>query len=106
MDSGLADGVRGRAGIRPILLVLHIAYEWIPAGFVLLGLAALGVASHSVAIHTFTVGAVGSAIIGMITRTARGHTGRELVAGLVALACYSLLVIATLVRVLGPWLMP
>jgi uncharacterized protein involved in response to NO len=95
-----------RVGNRPILLILHIAYAGIPAGFVMLALAALGVAPHSLAIHTFTVGAVGCAIIAMITRTARGHTGRELVAGRAELACYGLIVLAALIRVLGPWLAP
>ncbi|MGF6471912.1 NnrS family protein [Paraburkholderia youngii] len=57
-------------------------------------------------IHTFTVGVIGTAIIAMITRTARAHTGRELVAGKVEVACYGLFILATLVRVLGPWLAP
>jgi uncharacterized protein involved in response to NO len=95
-----------RVGNRPILLILHIAYAGIPLGFVLLALAALGVAPHSAAIHMFTVGVISSAIIAMITRTARGHTGRPLVAGRVELACYGLLILATLIRVLGPWLVP
>ncbi|MBB5463284.1 uncharacterized protein involved in response to NO [Paraburkholderia sp. Cpub6] len=66
-----------RVGYRPILLILHMAYAGIPLGFVMLALAAPGVVAHSVAIHTFTVGVIGCAIIAMITRTARGHTGRE-----------------------------
>ncbi|MFT4065930.1 NnrS family protein [Paraburkholderia sp.] len=93
-------------GNRPILLILHIAYAGIPAGFVMLALAAPGIAPHSVAIHMFTVGVIGCAIIAMITRTARGHTGRELVAGRIELACYGLFILATLIRVLGPWLAP
>jgi uncharacterized protein involved in response to NO len=95
-----------RVGNRPILAILHIAYAGIPLGFVMLALAALGAASHSVAIHMFTTGVIGTAIIAMITRTARGHTGRALVAGRVELACYGLFILATLMRVLGPWLAP
>ncbi|WP_429566072.1 NnrS family protein [Paraburkholderia sp. JPY419] len=57
-------------------------------------------------IHTFTVGVIGTAIIAMITWTARGHTGRELVAGKVEVASCGLFILATLVRVLGPWLAP
>ncbi|MGF6851913.1 uncharacterized protein involved in response to NO [Paraburkholderia sp. CI3] len=83
-----------------------MAYAGIPLGFVMLALAAPGVVAHSVAIHTFTVGVIGCAIIAMITRTARGHTGRELVAGRVETACYGLFILATLIRVLGPWLAP
>ncbi|HEX7932075.1 MAG TPA: NnrS family protein [Paraburkholderia sp.] len=89
---------------------LHI--RWIRAslplgaGFVLLAHVALGVAPHSVAIHTFTVGVIGCAIVAIITRTARGHTGRPLVGGPVEIACTGLIVVAALIRVLGPWLMP
>ncbi|MEX3788554.1 NnrS family protein [Paraburkholderia sp. BR14374] len=57
-------------------------------------------------IHTFTVGVIGTAIIAMITRTARAHTERELVAGKVEVACCGLFILATLGRVLGPWLAP
>lgn len=95
-----------RVGNRPILTILHVAYAWIPVGFGLLALAALGLVAHTVAIHAFTVGAIGCAIMAMITRTARGHTGRKLVAGGFDIACYALLVIAALIRVVGPWLAP
>ncbi|WP_255215054.1 NnrS family protein [Paraburkholderia youngii] len=64
------------------------------------------IALWALAIHTFTEGVIGTAIIAMITRTARAHTGRELVAGKVEVACYGLFILATLVRVLGPWLAP
>ncbi|MGF6654046.1 uncharacterized protein involved in response to NO [Paraburkholderia youngii] len=66
----------------------------------------LRIALWALAIHTFTVGVIGTAIIAMITRTARGHTGRELVAGKVEVPCYGLFILATLVRVFGPWLAP
>ncbi|WP_296662004.1 NnrS family protein [Paraburkholderia sp.] len=93
-------------GNRPILAILHIAYSWIAVGFLMLALAALGVVSHSLAIHAFTVGAVSGAIMAMITRTARGHTGRPLVAGAVEKLCYALLVLAALFRALVPALAP
>jgi uncharacterized protein involved in response to NO len=95
-----------RVGNRPILAILHVAYAWIPVGFAMLALAAWGVVPHSLAIHTFTVGAVGCAIVAMITRTARGHTGRPLVAGRAEIASYALLVLAAIVRVLVPALWP
>ena len=95
-----------RVGNRPILTILHVAYAWIPVGFVLLALSALGLVAHTLAIHAFTVGAIGCAIMAMITRTARGHTGRKLVAGGIEIACYGLLVLAALIRVFGPWFVP
>ena len=48
-------------------------------------------------------GAIGCAIIAMITRTALGHTGHALVAGRSEIASYWLMIIAALLRVFGPW---
>ncbi|VVE29621.1 NnrS family protein [Pandoraea terrigena] len=93
-----------RVGTRPILAILHVAYAWIPVGFALLALAAAGAIAHSLAIHALTVGAIGCAILGMITRTALGHTGRALIAGQFEVASYALIIAAALLRVFGPWL--
>ncbi|WAL84793.1 NnrS family protein [Pandoraea sp. XJJ-1] len=93
-----------RVGPRPILAILHVAYAWIPIGFALLALAAAGTIAHSLAIHALTVGAIGCAIMGMITRTALGHTGRALIAGRFEMAGYGLIIAAALLRVFGPWL--
>lgn len=91
-----------RVGPRPILWVLHVACLWIPIGFALLAGASLGFVSHSIAIHALTVGAMGGAIIAMITRTALGHTGRMLVAGPFEVASYWLMIVAAVARVIGP----
>lgn len=91
-----------RVGPRPILWVLHVACLWIPIGFALLACAALGFVPHSLAIHALTVGAMGVAIIAMITRTALGHTGRALVAGPFEVASYWLMIVAAVARVFGP----
>jgi len=47
------------------------------------------------------VGAIGGLTLGMMTRTARGHTARPLVAERPELACFLLIQVAALVRVLG-----
>jgi uncharacterized protein involved in response to NO len=65
----------------PLLWILHVSYAWIPFGFVLLALAEYGVVTGSAALHVLTVGALAGLIMGMITRTALGHTGRALKAG-------------------------
>jgi uncharacterized protein involved in response to NO len=93
-----------KVGARPILWILHVAYAWIPVGFAMLALAAFGAAPHTLAIHAFSVGAIGCAIIAMITRTALGHTGRPLIAGAVEIASYGLMIAAGLMRVFSPWL--
>jgi len=93
-----------RVGRRPILTILHAAYAWVPLGFALLALSAVGLVPHSVALHALTVGALGGAIIAMITRTALGHTGHRLVAGPTDIACYCLVIAAAALRVFGPLL--
>ncbi|WP_238323232.1 NnrS family protein [Acidovorax sp. JHL-9] len=91
---------------RPILWILHASYAWIPVGFLLLALAQLGVVAVSAAVHAFAVGATGGLIVGMITRTARGHTGRPLQAGRLEVLAYGLVMGAAVLRVLLPLAAP
>ena len=72
----------------PLLWILHLSYAWIPVGFVLLALASFHLVSSSAAFHALTVGSMAGLIIGMMTRTSLGHTGRPLKAGPVELAMY------------------
>ena len=64
------------------------------------------VVASSSATHALTVGAVGGLIIGMMTRTARGHTARPLRADRFDIACYVLVALAGVVRVALPLLAP
>lgn len=82
----------------PLLWILHLAYAWIVAGLLLLGFAALGIGSPSSAFHALAVGGMSGLIIGMITRTALGHTGRMLRAGRAESAMYLLLQAGALAR--------
>jgi uncharacterized protein involved in response to NO len=91
---------------RPILWILHAAYAWIPVGFALLALAQIGVVAVSAGVHALAVGATGGLIIGMITRTARGHTGRPLIASKPEVLAYALVMAAAGVRVLLPLVSP
>ncbi|HJV59815.1 MAG TPA: NnrS family protein [Albitalea sp.] len=91
---------------RPILWILQAAYAWIPIGFVLLALAQAGLIVTSAGVHALAVGATGGLIIGMITRTARGHTGRPLKASRPEVLAYALVLGAALVRVLPPLVAP
>jgi uncharacterized protein involved in response to NO len=90
----------------PIVWVLHVAYGWIVVYLVLRGLAALGVVGELFAAHALTVGAIGGMTIGMMTRTARGHTGRPIVADGFEVACYILVALAAAIRVFGGMLLP
>ena len=89
----------------PLLWILHVSYAWIPLGLLLLAFATLGKLPQSAGIHALTVGSMGGLIIGMITRTALGHTGRTLAAGRAETAMY-LLVQAAVVLRLAPMLVP
>jgi uncharacterized protein involved in response to NO len=69
-------------------------------------MAAMEWISASVSIHALTAGAIATMIIGMMTRTALGHTGRKLVAGKTEVACYALVTAAAVVRVFVPLVNP
>jgi uncharacterized protein involved in response to NO len=90
----------------PIVWVLHVAYAWIVVYLLLRGLAALGLVGALLATHALTVGAIGGMTIGMMTRTARGHSGRALVVDRWEIACYALVAAAALIRVFGGMLWP
>jgi uncharacterized protein involved in response to NO len=91
---------------RPILWVLHAAYAWLPVGFVLLAGAQLGGVAASAGVHALAVGATAGLIVGMVTRTARGHTGRPLEVSRLEVAAYLLVAGAAVVRVFLPLVAP
>jgi uncharacterized protein involved in response to NO len=90
----------------PLVWVLHAAYAWIPAYLVLRALAAVDLVPAPFATHALTTGAIGGMIIGMMTRTARGHSGRPLRADRFEVAAYLLVQVAAMVRVFGGLALP
>ena len=72
----------------------------------LLAWAQVGGVSASAGVHALAVGATGGLIIGMLTRTARGHTGRPLRASKLEVAAYLLVASAAVARVVMPLLAP
>ena len=90
----------------PLVWVLHAAYLWIPLHLALRAAGEAGWIAPSIATHALTVGAIGGLVIGMMTRTARGHTGRPLRADGFDIACYALVLAAALVRVGVPLVLP
>jgi uncharacterized protein involved in response to NO len=91
---------------RPILWILHAAYAWIAIGFLLLALAQSGLVGESLGVHALAVGATGGLIIGMTTRTARGHTGRPIKASKAEVLAYVLMMATASLRVWGPLFAP
>jgi len=97
---------RGSATIaEPLLLVLHVAYLWLPVGYALTALASFGVVVPAgAALHALTIGAIANMILAVTTRVALGHTGRPLRASRTVVVAYVLLNLAAVSRVLGPLL--
>ena len=91
----------------PILWALHAALIWLPLGYLLRALA-LNYDSipSSLGVHAITIGVVGGMTLAMMTRTARGHTGRILRASSVEIAAYLLLLVSVVARVLVPLFWP
>jgi uncharacterized protein involved in response to NO len=90
----------------PIVWILHAAYAWIVVYLALRALGAAGLVPPAVAIHALTVGALGGLTLGMMTRTARGHSGRPLHADPPEVASYVLVNLAAVARVIVPALLP
>jgi uncharacterized protein involved in response to NO len=95
-----------RTGSTPLVWILHAAYGWIVVYLVLRALAVTGIIVEPLAVHALTIGAIGGLTIGMMTRTARGHTGRPLRADGFEVACYILVQLAAAIRVFGGMLLP
>lgn len=85
----------------PLVWVLHAAYAWIPIHLALRAAGASGFVAPQFPTHALTIGVIGGMTIGMMTRTARGHTGRALHADRFEIACYALVQAAAIVRVFG-----
>jgi uncharacterized protein involved in response to NO len=90
----------------PLVWSLHVAYMWIPIHLVLRIVALDGLIAPQWATHALTVGTIGGMTLAMMTRTARGHSGRQLVAGKAEIACYVLVQVAAVTRVFGGILLP
>lgn len=82
-----------------LVLILHVAYAFIPVGFFLAGLSALELAAPGAGIHAWTGGAIGTMTIAVMTRASLGHTGRRLSASPATQAIYAAVVVAAVARV-------
>ncbi|CAM5218566.1 short-chain dehydrogenase [Bosea thiooxidans] len=95
----LARWAGDRSWRNPLLVILHIAYLFVPAGFALTALASLGVVAPGAGIHAWTAGAFGTMTLAVMSRASLGHTGRALVATGATQACYVLIVIGSVARI-------
>ena len=92
---------------KPLLWSIYLAYGALTLGFALKALGpSLGI-SPFIALHAFAVGGIGMMTLGMMARVALGHTGRNVfeppkILGII----FALLLVAAVVRVLLPMLIP
>jgi uncharacterized protein involved in response to NO len=82
-----------------LVLILHIAYAFIPAGFILSALSALGFIAPSAGIHAWTGGAVGTMTLAVMSRATLGHTGQRLEASAATHLIYAAVIFAALARI-------
>jgi uncharacterized protein involved in response to NO len=101
-----AGGWRGHRTLRmPIVWILHAGFAWL---VVALALKAVWLLAHAPWaanwLHALTAGAFGTMTLGVMTRVALGHTGRDLVVARAIVAAYALVMAGAALRVLGPTL--
>jgi uncharacterized protein involved in response to NO len=60
--------------------------------------------THSIATHALTVGGIGTVILSMISRVSLGHTGRVLRVNWLIHGAFILIILAALMRVIGPFI--
>lgn len=85
-----------------LLWILPASYAWIVVHLALRAAAGPGWVAPGLATHALTVGAIGGMTLGMMTRSALGHTGRALSAGTAEKACFTLIQLAAAARVIVP----
>jgi uncharacterized protein involved in response to NO len=91
----------------PILWSLHAALVWLPIGYSLRAYSAIDASvTATLGIHALTIGVIGGLTLAMMTRTARGHTGRILKASLTETCAYVFIIGGAAVRVLMPLILP
>lgn len=87
----------------PLVWSLHAGSAWLGVGLLLVACSDFGSfrLPPSAGLHALTAGAMGSSILAVITRVSLGHTGRPLVLPPGIVACYVLVHLAALTRVVA-----
>jgi uncharacterized protein involved in response to NO len=90
-----------RTSAERLVLVLHVAYAFVPIGFLLLAGATLwpGQIPLSAGVHAWTAGAIGLMTLAVMTRASLGHTGQPLTASAATQAIYGLAFVAASARI-------
>ena len=102
----LARWAGERTLAEPLVTVLHVAFAFVPLGFLLGGWALLAddVAARSAGVHAWTTGAVGMMTLAVMTRATRGHSGRPLTAPPSTVLIYAAAFLAAVLRIAAAFL--
>ena len=86
-----------------LVLVLHVAYAFVPLGFILSGVAILWPVYWpiSAGVHAWTTGAVGLMTLAVMTRASLGHTGQRLIASPPTQFIYLCALVAAVARIIA-----
>jgi len=98
---------RGVATIsEPLVLILHVAYAFVPLGAIAMATAVLfpDLMHIADAQHLWMAGGIGIMTLAIMTRATLGHTGQDLTADLWTVLIYSLVIGAIMLRTLSGWL--
>lgn len=88
----------------PMLWVLHVGHFWLAIGFACIGISTLwAVGIGAAALHALTAGAMGTLMLGMMTRVSLGHSGRPIEAGSGTVWIFALVILGATIRILGAW---
>ena len=95
------EGVR--AWREPMVLILHIAYLFLPIGFVLTGFSAMpGSGISSVAgFHAFGAGAISLMTMAVMLRATLGHTGRSPEKAPLSVCVFMILLVSATLRIIA-----
>jgi uncharacterized protein involved in response to NO len=86
----------------PLLWSLHAGLAWVAVGLALVAASDLaGALPPAAGLHALSAGAMGAMLLAVMTRVPLGHTGRPLVLPRGAVACYALVHLGALLRVLA-----
>ena len=102
----LARWAGDRTTPEPLVLVLHVAYAFVPLGALAMGAAIFWPDSFGAAAaqHLWMAGTIGLMTLAVMTRATLGHTGQVLTAGPKTIAIYLALAVAIVARIsTGIW---
>jgi uncharacterized protein involved in response to NO len=97
----LARWAGDRTFADPLIVILHLAYAFIPMGMMLIALSILfpSAVPAAAGIHALGSGAIGAMTLAVMVRATLGHTGRALQAGRSAMTVFSAILAAALLRI-------